>query len=94
MISCLTDIRTSTRSKCVIHYICTDYSTHAQFSASIIERDLDLHSILATKCGFFTERSGFLSIDQTSFEARVEETREKHGVGKLQRRLQSRSSRR
>ena len=48
-------IRTSTRSKCVIHYLCMHDSTHAQISVNTTDGDLDLASIIATKCGFCTE---------------------------------------
>ena len=34
--------------------ICKNYSTHTQLSASISEGDLDLHSILVTKFGFWS----------------------------------------
>ena len=62
-----TNIRTSTRSKCVIHYECSDYSTHAQLSGNTLEGDLDLTSIVATKCGLFGESIQFLQIDQNLF---------------------------
>ena len=48
---CVTVIRTSTRSKSVIHYLCMHDSTHAQISVNTTDGDLDI----ATKCGFCTE---------------------------------------
>ena len=46
-------IRTSTWSKCVIHYEFSNYSSHAQFTANTTAGDLELTSILATKCDVF-----------------------------------------
>ena len=48
-------VRTSTRSNCVIHYSCINFATHAQFSANTTEGVWDPTSIVATKCGLFTE---------------------------------------
>ena len=48
-------IRTSTRSNCVIHYSCINFATHAQFGANTTEGVWDPTSIVATKCGLFTE---------------------------------------
>ena len=45
-------LRTSAWSKCVIHYICENYSTHTQCGAGVSKGELDRDSILATKLGF------------------------------------------
>ena len=43
-------IRTSTRSKCVMHYVFSFHFTHVQHSDKITKGHLALLSILATKC--------------------------------------------
>ena len=62
-------IRTSTRSKCVIHYKFSNYSSHAQFRTNTTAEDLELTSILATKCR--------LSFDQNLFWISENETCER-----------------
>ena len=51
--------RASAWSKCAIHYICKNYSTHTQFNASVSERESSKHNILVTKLRFSTGRSSF-----------------------------------